>query len=155
AAQIHALEADPNAHVDLESAWSSWDPSHEDDVTLELGAAGDLGFEHVVLAIPPPALPSICHELIEASPHWQQTLASLMPVRTQAFQLWLTVPLASVWDGPSPVDGAYVEPIDTWADMSHLLPLEAWLPNTTRLLAYFCGVKEDSPEPPWFSDPGF
>jgi hypothetical protein len=77
-------------------------------------------------------------------------------VRTQAFQLWLTRPLEDVWKLPSPVVGAYTEPIDTWADMSHLLPLEDWPPGAVRLLAYFCGVMPDSePDPPWYGDPGF
>src|SRR4029453_15344170 len=56
-AEIRALEADPNAHVDLESAWSSWDPSHEEDVTLELGGAGAGAFGTVGAPFPRPALP--------------------------------------------------------------------------------------------------
>lgn len=154
-AELRALEATPGAHVDLESAWSSWDPSHEDEVTLELGAAGDRGFEHVVLGIPPPALPSICRELVESNADWRTMVERVKTVRTQAFQLWLTAPLAQLWDLPSPVVGAYVEPIDTWADMTHLVPLEEWPDDAVRLLAYFCGVMPDSPEPAWFSDPGF
>jgi uncharacterized protein with NAD-binding domain and iron-sulfur cluster len=155
AAALRALEADPAAHVDLESAWSSWDPSHEDDVMLERGAAGDLGFEHVVLGIPPPALPSICRELIETNADWRQMVERVKTVRTQAFQLWLTAPLAQLWRWPIAVVGAYVEPIDTWADMTHLVPLEDWREDTVRLLAYFCGVMPDSPEPACFTDPGF
>ena len=41
---------------------------------------------------------------------------------------------------------AYVEPLDTYADMSHLIPREHW-PTEERVenVAYFCGVLEDLP----------
>jgi uncharacterized protein with NAD-binding domain and iron-sulfur cluster len=40
----------------------------------------------------------------------------------------------------------YVEPINTWADMSHLLKVESWPPsNRPAQLAYFCGVMPDAP----------
>jgi Flavin containing amine oxidoreductase len=38
----------------------------------------------------------------------------------------------------------FAEPFDTWADMGHLLPREAWR-RRPRALAYFCGVLPDAP----------
>jgi uncharacterized protein with NAD-binding domain and iron-sulfur cluster len=155
-ARLRAMAEDPDAYVNLESSWSSWGPAEEDEVVLEHGRADDLGFDHVVLAIPPPALRSICTELIEVDADWRRMIDEVKTVRTQAFQLWLTAPLADLWPLPIPVSGAYVEPIDTWADMSHLIPAERWPPGTVGLIAYFCGVMPDSgPEPAWFSDPSF
>jgi uncharacterized protein with NAD-binding domain and iron-sulfur cluster len=155
-ARLRALQDDPDAYVNLESVWSSWGPAEEDPVVLERGRDDDLGFDRVVLAIPPPALRSICAELIEVDADWRRMVDGVRTVRTQAFQLWLTVPLEKLWTLPSPVSGAYVEPIDTWADMSHLLPLEDWPEGSVRLLAYFCGVMPESgAEPPWFRDPSF
>ena len=39
---------------------------------------------------------------------------------------------------------AYVEPLDTYADMGHLITRESW-PTEEKVehLAYFCGVIED------------
>jgi uncharacterized protein with NAD-binding domain and iron-sulfur cluster len=155
-ARLHAMAQDPDAYVNLESSWSSWGPAEEDEVLLERGRNDDHGFDHVVLAIPPPALRSICAELLEVDGDWRRMVDEVKTVRTQAFQLWLTAPLEKLWPLPSAVSGAYVEPIDTWADMTHLLPAEAWPPGTVRLIAYFCGVMPDSgSEPPWFRDPHF
>ena len=155
-ARLRALEQDPRAYVNLESAWSSWGEGEEDEVVLERGRADELGFDHVVLAIPPPALRRICEDLVAVSPDWRRMVDGLKTVRTQAFQLWLTARLVDVWDLPSPVCGAYIEPIDTWADMSHLIAAEKWPAGTVRLLAYFCGVMPESgPEPAWFTDPSF
>jgi uncharacterized protein with NAD-binding domain and iron-sulfur cluster len=155
-AHVRTLEDDPNAYVNLESVWSSWGPAEEDTVVLERGAAGDRGFDRVLLAIPPPGLRSICAELIEVDADWRRMVDEVQTVRTQAFQLWLDVPLERLWTLPSPVSGAFVEPIDTWADMSHLLPLESWPEGSVRFLAYFCGVMSESgAEPPWFRDPSF
>ena len=65
---------------------------------------------------------------------------------TQAFQLWLNRPTDRLgWPfREKSIMTAYVEPLDTYADMSHLLPAEAW-PADERVddIAYFCGVIEE------------
>ena len=61
-------------------------------------------------------------------------------------QLWLTLPLQGLgWvHSENSVAGCYVEPIDTWADMTHLLLKEHWSKaDGVSGLAYFCGVLED------------
>lgn len=47
----------------------------------------------------------------------------------------------------------FVEPFDTWADMRHLLPREAW-PDPPGALAYFCSVLPD-PEGVDPTDPAY
>jgi uncharacterized protein with NAD-binding domain and iron-sulfur cluster len=66
---------------------------------------------------------------------------------TIAFQLWLQPSLPELgWPEsmPSPVLAGFVQPIDTWADMSHLLEWEGWPESTQpRSIAYFCGPMQD------------
>jgi hypothetical protein len=61
-------------------------------------------------------------------------------VATQAFQLWLRADLAELgWPGPSPSVSGFAKPFDTWADMPHLIDVEAWR-HPPRSIAYFCGA---------------
>jgi hypothetical protein len=64
-------------------------------------------------------------------------------VRTQAFQLWLNQTAQQLgWAHRNEsVAGAYVEPLDTYCEMSHLLPVEHY--EGTRAIAYFCGVQKE------------
>ena len=42
------------------------------------------------------------------------------------------------------VAGCYVEPLDTYCDMSHLLPRESWpASDDVRTIGYFCGVLDE------------
>jgi uncharacterized protein with NAD-binding domain and iron-sulfur cluster len=67
-------------------------------------------------------------------------------VATQAFQVWLREDVATLgWPGPPVALSGFVKPFDTWADMTHLLPLERW-PESPRALAYFCSVLQDLPD---------
>ncbi|MFE4107285.1 NAD(P)-binding protein [Almyronema epifaneia] len=133
--------------INLESYWSPW-KQRETPVTLKAGQDFDL----VLLGISLAALPDLCQELIAASPRWQtlldQTQAKTVP--TQGGQLWLTPTLSQLgWPLASPVVGAYVEPLDTYADMSDLLPRENWpAENYPHNLAYFTGVIADPGIPP-------
>jgi uncharacterized protein with NAD-binding domain and iron-sulfur cluster len=152
-AEIERLEHDPTAFVSFESYWSSWGPEHEDKVTL----VRRKDFDHVVLGVSLGALGTICADLASTSLKWQRMLANIPTVRTQSFQLWLRPTVDELgWDTVSPVSTAYVEPIDTWAEMNQTRDAEPW-PRELRpgLIAYFCGVMPDSAEPPWFGDPGF
>jgi uncharacterized protein with NAD-binding domain and iron-sulfur cluster len=64
-------------------------------------------------------------------------------VRTQAFQLWLNETSAELgWaHSEDSVAGAYVEPLDTYCEMSHLTGMENW--PGTKSIAYFCGVQDE------------
>jgi hypothetical protein len=64
-------------------------------------------------------------------------------VPTQAFQLWMTEDMKQLgWnDGPVNISG-FVEPFDTWADMTHLLAEESHR-EPVKSVAYFCSVLPD------------
>jgi len=148
-----ALKEQPGMHVDLESAWSSWGPQHEDEVVLRAGT----GFDRLVLGISLGSLEEICGELVAANPRWQAMVEKVKTVRTQAFQLWLNKPLAQTgWTRGSPVLSAFVEPIDTWADMTHTRATEDWpADRQPEQIAYFCGPMADSAQPAPYSDGKF
>ena len=61
--------------------------------------------------------------------------------RTVAMQLWLQPNLTELgWTEPSPVIDSYVQPFNTWADMSQLIVREQWPANApVKNIAYFCG----------------
>jgi len=112
--------------------------------TLERGR----DFEHAVLAIPVGALGGICAQIAERVPRFGEMLTHSATVSTQAFQLWLGSEPTELGypHAANSVAGAYTEPLDTWCDMSHLLPREQWTPQDgVAGLAYFCGVLEDRP----------
>ena len=67
---------------------------------------------------------------------------------TQAAQVWTTTPLdqmGSCFGGPA-IATSFVEPVDTYCDMSHLLPREVWTVGPPQGIAYFCGVMLDQPD---------
>jgi len=152
AAALQALQNQPNTYVNLESHWSSWGPDRETEVVLQRGTH----FDHVVLGISLGALPHICRDLVAINDDWRHMIERVKTVRTQGFQLWLNKRLEEYWNRPSPVLGAYVEPLDTWADMTHTAQFESWPAGWVQSIAYICGViADDGDEPEWFTDPGF
>ncbi|MEA2331307.1 MAG: hypothetical protein QOH58_1445 [Thermoleophilaceae bacterium] len=106
-------------------------------------------FDEVVLGIPVgalKALPDLCGELTQRNPRFRRGIETAATVRTQAFQLWSdrsSADLGWPYDENS-VAGCYVEPLDTYCDMSHLIPRESWtLADGVRTIGYFCGVLDD------------
>ena len=74
-------------------------------------------------------------------------------VGTQAFQLWMNRDMRGLgWRGPAANVSGFVEPFDTWADMTHLLPEESWR-VPVRSIAYFCSVLADPGTPESAADP--
>jgi uncharacterized protein with NAD-binding domain and iron-sulfur cluster len=113
-------------------------PAH----TLERGR----DFDEVVLGIPVGALPEICGELMALDDRFRRGVESAVTVRTQAFQLWANRESAELGWGfdENSVAGCYVEPLDTYCDMTHLLPRESWTEaDGTRTIGYVCGVLDD------------
>jgi uncharacterized protein with NAD-binding domain and iron-sulfur cluster len=112
-------------------------------------------FDHVVLGISVAALPAICSELAKVSISFKEMLENAHTVRTQAFQVWVNRPLKSRFgqsglgyggEDETTLTG-FVEPIDTYADMSHLISAESESPSLgVKSVAYFCGVIDDSRE---------
>ncbi|HET7451908.1 MAG TPA: hypothetical protein VFL12_04160, partial [Thermoanaerobaculia bacterium] len=129
--------------IDLESRWNGWTPVE----TRELRRGVD--FDLVVLGISLGALPEICAELVDASAAWKDLVGSVGTVQTQAAQLWLRPDVSALgcgWKGA--VGGTYAEPLDTWADMSELLPTEDWPADGPRTILYLCGPKPGGFGPP-------
>jgi uncharacterized protein with NAD-binding domain and iron-sulfur cluster len=149
--QIVEGEALKRDRVNLESFWTSWTDVGE--VRLRRGA----DFDTVVLGISLGALPYVCPELLAASERWRNMVKHVKTVRTQAFQLWLKPSLDALgWKTPKPILATYVEPIDTWADLSHLVDRESWPPALRPgHIAYFCGPMEGSDDAPPGSDLAF
>jgi uncharacterized protein with NAD-binding domain and iron-sulfur cluster len=105
-------------------------------------------FDKVVLGIPVGALSQICGELIERDPRFRRAVETAATVQTQAFQLWSHKPAAELgWaHDENSVAGCYVEPLDTYCDMSHLVSRESWQgPKGARTIGYVCGVIDDRP----------
>jgi uncharacterized protein with NAD-binding domain and iron-sulfur cluster len=131
--------------TDLESAWC---PKSVGKRTLKRGQE----FDQVVLGISIGAFPHICPALIGASTAWRNMVAQVQTVQTQAFQMWLNRDAAGLgWVAKEPaVVGAYVEPLDTWADMSQVLDKECWTAaDNVKNISYFCGVLQEDIIPPF------
>jgi uncharacterized protein with NAD-binding domain and iron-sulfur cluster len=121
------------------SGWqpeSFWEPRRGAVRTLRVGDDFDL----VVLGVGLGAVPHVCREIVAHDPRWRAMIERVGTVATQAFQLWLRADLAELgWPGPSPSLSGFAKPFDTWADMPHLIDVEAWR-HPPRSIAYFCGA---------------
>jgi uncharacterized protein with NAD-binding domain and iron-sulfur cluster len=115
-----------------------------EDYELRLGE----DFDDVVLGLSIASLLDVTGELAATDPKFQQMLDHAETVATQALQVWMTMPA----DGLGPenpagmVSGAYLKPLDTLCDMSHLLPREGW-PEASGVVSigYLCGTMEEPP----------
>jgi len=105
-------------------------------------------FDVIVLATPPAAFRYFGTRLIANTKQLADMCQGMSWVATQSTQLWLTCkPQDLNGQTPPPVTSTYVEPIATWADMSHLLKRED-SPSDVQACEYFCGVLvPDSPDP--------
>ena len=137
--------------INLESSWTSW--HDQEDITLQSGE----DFDEVILGIPLGALGHICPELIAAREDWQMMLDQVKTVQTQALQVWLKPNLSELgWRMPSAVVDAYIHPLNTWADMSHLSDVEDWPKGQVPgHIAYFCGPLADAEVIPNFGEIDF
>jgi uncharacterized protein with NAD-binding domain and iron-sulfur cluster len=92
----------------------------------------------------------LCGELTKYNDAFAAMLANSHTVATQAFQVWLTEQLRPGLGWPFRDDSilsSYVEPMDTYCNMSQLLDREAWPPDDrVQDIAYFCGVLPDEPD---------
>jgi uncharacterized protein with NAD-binding domain and iron-sulfur cluster len=119
---------------------ASWDQRRAGVRTLRAGC----DFDFVVLALSVGAVPEVAGELIAQAPAWSDMVRHVKTVSTQAFQLWLREDTAELgWPhAPANLSG-FVEPFDTWAEMSHLIPEENWT-EPVKSVAYFCSVLPDN-----------
>lgn len=130
--------------VDLECPWSAW-PGVGTRV-LERGR----DFDDVILGISLGAIASLCPDLLARAPAWRRMVDHVKTVATQAVQLWMNPTLEQLgWRHPAPVLDAYDDPFNTWADMSSLLPREAWRGEARPAsLAYLVGPLHEHAAPP-------
>jgi uncharacterized protein with NAD-binding domain and iron-sulfur cluster len=136
--------------VDLESAWTDW----PDVSTVRLERGRD--FDTLVLGLPPSSLALVAPDLIASSPALSAAVDAIPTVATQGVQLWMN-PTSAELRAPEPatIATAFAPPIDTWADMSHLLAAEHWTPGEPPgSLQYLCGVLPTAPAAPPEPDPG-
>ena len=163
----------PGEPYDLESYWTAWPGVGE--VVLQRGT----DFDHVLFGISIGAVPYLCKQLVAANPAWAAMVngtpehAAVKTTQTQGMQLWLTKTAQQLgwvipeWAieaekqtgrpmGLSAVVGGYAQDLDTWADMSHLLPVEDWAPaDAPASVAYLCGPFADAPGDHPFTDHAF
>jgi uncharacterized protein with NAD-binding domain and iron-sulfur cluster len=117
---------------------SPWPEPERVGKRLRLRAGVD--FDHVVYGLSLGSVPTTCAQLVEHRHEWRAMVDHVGTVATQAFQIWLTEDTAQLGGDPtSPVIAAYIEPFDTWADMTHLLEVEDWpIDNGPKSIHYFC-----------------
>jgi uncharacterized protein with NAD-binding domain and iron-sulfur cluster len=132
-------------HIDLEDYNADWPDVEE--LVLEKGKDFDL----VVFGLSVGAVPIVCPQLVAGNAAWKAMVENVQTVQTQAFQIWQQQNIANLgWppaldgqcQGQRAVLGAFVEPLDTWADMSQLIPREQWVVPMNNI-SYFCGVLPD------------
>lgn len=120
---------------------SAWDDTSAGSRTLRVGR----DFDFVVLGVGLGAIPMVCSEIVKSNDAWATMVTRVKTVSTQAFQLWMDADLEELgWEGRGPSMSAFVEPFDTWADMTHLLDAEN-MADPPASIAYFCNVL---PTPP-------
>lgn len=149
--QIVQGEELKNNHINLESNWADW--SGVENLTLQRG----VDFDEVILGIPPTSYRYIAPELLAANDRFARMTYGIKSSATQAVQLWIDKDAAGIGAPSEPVVAtAYVDPINTWADMSHLIQRETWgTDDAPKFVAYFCGPMTDAANIPDFSDHGF
>jgi uncharacterized protein with NAD-binding domain and iron-sulfur cluster len=141
-----------------------YQPQPSSAVALSLQV--DRDFDTVILGISVGALGEICRPLCEETTQparaqaWSDLCTKVLTVRTQALQLWtvpavpalggafMTLPASHPREGAAPIVTAGLPPLDTYADMSHVLPAEAWPAGAgPGAVGYFCAVLDDAAAP--------
>ena len=120
---------------------SHWDRRKVGTRTLRVGEDFDLA----VLAVGGGAIPYVCSNWCESDPRWRAMVEHVKTVPTQAFQLWMSASMSELgWNEPPINVSGFVEPFDTWADMSLIASEESW-PQPPAAIAYFCNVLAGCP----------
>lgn len=97
-------------------------------------------FDFVVLGMSLDSVTKTCQSLIAGNSKWRDMANFGSSVGTQAMQLWLRPTLEELgYQEPKGNLSGFVTPFDTWADMSHLAPLEDWQ-DAPSTVAYFCSA---------------
>jgi uncharacterized protein with NAD-binding domain and iron-sulfur cluster len=122
---------------------SAWDRRRVEQRTLRVGE----DFDFVALCVGVGAVKHVARELVAHDPRWAEMVERVKSVPTQAFQIWLDEDMKELGWTEDPINlSGFVEPFDTWADMTHLARRERWDERSPRAIAYFCSVLRDAPE---------
>ncbi len=134
---------DELCHAELENWWQ--ESPHAVPHALTRG----VDFDEVVLGISLGALPDLCGDLASHNPRFAAMLEHVGTTLTQSAQLWLSPALDSCGHDPAdpPIVIPYAEPMDTWADMSHLLLRERWPEDSRPATCAYLTAKLPDPEP--------
>jgi uncharacterized protein with NAD-binding domain and iron-sulfur cluster len=139
------------AGVNFESRWSAWPGIGQ----VELVAGVD--FDHVINGTSVAEHKNICKPLMAANARYRHMVEGLRSVQTQSAQLWFTVtPEQAGAPNPPVIATAYAKPLDTWADMSFLIPHESWGADPeVKFLTYLCSAFPDATVIPPYTDHDF
>lgn len=137
--------------ANLEDPWTDWEPVG----LVELKAGQH--FDAVVLGISIGSFPQICAELIATRDDWRDMVANLKTIQTQALQLWWNPDLKAMgWTMGNATGTAYGQPLESWSDMSGVIPRERWPEGSgPGTILYFCGPMQNPSAMPSGRDPGF
>lgn len=136
------------AGIDFES---HWERSRVRTLSLEVGH----DFDFVVLGTSIGAIPHVAPEILARDQRWRSMVTEVRTVATQAFQIWLDEDLDALgWTGPPYITTAFTKPFETWCDMAHVIPEEAW-PSRPATVIYLCSVLEDPADPPADDDAAY
>ena len=140
--------ADSIKGINLESYYDRLPAGTGDSLTLVAGE----DYDKLLYAIPIGAVPYLCQELVDHNPRWEAMVQHVKSVQTLSFQLWFKRDLTELgWTLPEPLLSLYVEPLNTWADMSQVLKREAWPASLqARDIGYYTGPQ---PGPDFAPDP--
>jgi hypothetical protein len=99
------------------------------------------GFDKVIFAIPVACAPFLCEELARDPRNLWSKQDQIGTTQTVAVQLWSKYSLDELgWRDPPPLLSLFWDPLNTWCDMSQVLPREPWPPESRPVMtAYFCG----------------
>ncbi|PRP91464.1 FAD-dependent oxidoreductase [Enhygromyxa salina] len=129
----------------LEDWGSTWPTT---PVCLEHGR----DFDRLVLGVGLGCIPALCQELIhdDHNPRFGAMVQAVTTTMTASAQLWIREPLSRTgWALPPAVVIPYAEPLDTWADMSHLLEVERFpAAEGPQSVAYLTAAMADDTLPP-------
>ena len=140
-AQVAALKA---RKANLEDPWTDWD----NVATFDLEAGKD--YDAIVLGLSIGAFPLVCKEMIAVNPTWAKMVANIQSIQTQALQLWWKPTVTELgWNGGNVTGTANGQPLESWSDMSQVVPLENWPPAAdAKTVIYFCGPQLNPAEMP-------
>ncbi|MFY0531436.1 hypothetical protein [Nannocystis pusilla] len=131
--QLEHGDALAHSGENLEDWGTQW-PDAQGPLVLQAGR----DFDRVLLGIGLGAVPALCAEMIADpnNPRFATMVRAVKTTHTASAQLWFRGDLASTgWQLPPPVMIPYAMPLDTWADMSHLLSRESFRDMSLRAAA--------------------